>query len=128
MYAYFLLCEKSNIKKKHYYKKALVLMMIVSIAFGILISFTGDSSGKYLAQYEPLKLAAAEGLSSTQTHAPLQVGGVFVNNVLKSSINIPGLLSYLASGSLNGVVRGSMHSILIYGRHCGYTTCSILWL
>ena len=37
---------------------------------------TGDLSGKYLAKYEPAKLAAAEGHMVTGPYAPLKIGGI----------------------------------------------------
>ncbi|MGH7488899.1 MAG: cytochrome ubiquinol oxidase subunit I, partial [bacterium] len=71
------------------------------------VGLTGDRSGKYLAKHEPAKLAAAEALRTTQSHAPLKVGGIVQSDgSLQGAVSVPGALSFLATGKFSGVVQG----------------------
>lgn len=74
----------------------------------ILQLITGDQSGKIVAQYQPSKLAALEGVFETQKNAPLYVFG-FPNVETKRidyGIAIPGLLSFLSFGHFDAEVMG----------------------
>ena len=104
-YAWFLLRNKKP-QFVPYYKKALTLLMALALFFALGIGLTGDSSGKYLAQHEPLKLAAAESLYNTQANAPLKIGGINTKDDNDYAIMVPGLLSFLAYGSTSAVVKG----------------------
>jgi cytochrome d ubiquinol oxidase subunit I len=75
---------------------------------GLGVAFTGDVSGKIMTDVQPMKMAAAEALSETQSHAPFSV---FTYGNLSGSehtdvIQIPGLLSFLATGHFDGTVHG----------------------
>ncbi|MFD0712369.1 cytochrome ubiquinol oxidase subunit I [Paenibacillus sp. GCM10027626] len=90
-----------------YYKKALKLTMVSAFVFIIASAVIGDLSGKYLAKYQPEKLAAVEWHFETSTQAPLVFGGVLTaNNELKYGIEIPFALSILAHGYPNAEVIG----------------------
>ena len=105
-YGIFYLKNKSDEKMKTYYRKLIVFTMSIAAIFAVLIGITGDSSAKYLAHDERLKFAAMEGLAKTQAQAPLQIGGYLQHNQLQKSINLPGLLSFLAYGAKNTIVQG----------------------
>ncbi len=94
-------------KTSVYYKKALKLTMISTLAFSLLTAFAGDLSAKFLAEYQPEKLAAAEWHFDTEKHADLIVfGKINENNEVTSAIRIPGFLSFLAGDSFNTEVKG----------------------
>jgi cytochrome d ubiquinol oxidase subunit I len=82
------------------------LMLGVMLVMAGLMGLTGDASAKYLAEYEPAKLAAAEALFTTTAGAPLTVGGVLVDGVWHGTIAIPNLLSWLATGNTNATITG----------------------
>ncbi|MFD2671673.1 cytochrome ubiquinol oxidase subunit I [Marinicrinis sediminis] len=94
--------------KKHvYYKKALKLTMTSALVFAIGTAIVGDLSGKYLAEYQPEKLAAAEWHFETMENAPLILGGVLTeDNEVKYGLEIPYALSILAHGAPNSEVMG----------------------
>ncbi len=73
--------------------------------FGVMVS--GDSSGIQAAKYQPMKLAAAEGLTVGGERAPFSI---------VPGIEIPGLLSVLATHDIDGYVPG-INNLLD-----GYTT------
>jgi cytochrome d ubiquinol oxidase subunit I len=93
-------------KGSEHQKSILVAMAMALLVTAGLLGLTGDASAKYLAHYEPIKLAAAEGLFDTQSHAPLVIGGITTNGHVVGGIKIPGLLSWLAYGSSSAVVQG----------------------
>ena len=81
-------------------------LAIMALIFGVAVGISGDSSAKYIAVNEPYKLAAAEGVIHTQTHAPEIIGGIVGSNHIANGIKIPGLLSFLTTGHTNGTVIG----------------------
>ncbi len=94
--------------KNHvYYKKALNLTMTVAAVFAIATAVIGDFSGKFLAEYQPEKLAAAEWHFETMTDAPLIVGGILTGEKeVKYALEIPYALSILAHGNPRAEVIG----------------------
>jgi cytochrome d ubiquinol oxidase subunit I len=85
---------------------------------GFLIPFTfaavvtplqiaaGDYAARFLAHYQPAKLAAAEGLFHTGSHVPLHLGGIAQDGQLRYAIAIPDGLSLLVGESPRTVVIG----------------------
>lgn len=89
-----------------YHKKALYLTMKLGLIFSIATALIGDFSGKYLAEYQPEKLAAAEWHLETSESAPLVLYGVLDNGEIKYAIKIPYALSILAHGNPTAEVIG----------------------
>ncbi|MCG5213644.1 cytochrome ubiquinol oxidase subunit I [Streptosporangium sp. KLBMP 9127] len=75
-------------------------------AGGGLIS--GDVLGKIMTQTQPMKMAAAEALYETRQPAPFSLFTIGTLDGTKPifRLEVPHLLSYLATGSLNGRVEG----------------------
>lgn len=90
-----------------YHKKALHLSMVVAFVFAIVTALVGDFSGKYLANYQPEKLAAAEWHFETMEEASLILGGILTeDNEVKYALEIPYALSILAHGTPGAEVIG----------------------
>lgn len=89
-----------------YHKKALYLLMKLGLIFSISTAIIGDFSGKYLAEYQPEKLAAAEWHFETEEGAPLIMFGVLEGEEVKYEIRIPNALSILAHSNPNAEVIG----------------------
>lgn len=88
-----------------------VRSMKIALAFAtvtiILQVFSGDDSARGVAENQPLKLAAMEGLFHTQAHAPLSlIGWVDVDARKVNGLEIPGLLSFLVYHDTSKVVKG----------------------
>lgn len=86
------------------------LKMGLSVAFiaVILQFFSGDSSGRAVAEHQPAKLAALEGVYKTQKEAPMVIAGI-PNNAeqrIDFPVEIPGLLSFLAYRNFDAEVKG----------------------
>ncbi|WP_028548071.1 cytochrome ubiquinol oxidase subunit I [Paenibacillus sp. UNC451MF] len=94
-------------KKHAYYKKALKLTMLAGLVFSLLTAVIGDMSGKFLAEYQPEKLAAAEWHFETSAQAPLVLGGFLnENHEIHYGLKLPFALSILAFGKPSAVVTG----------------------
>ncbi|MBQ8915992.1 MAG: cytochrome ubiquinol oxidase subunit I [Alistipes sp.] len=70
---------------------------IVGILGTFAVMLSGDSSGIQAAKYQPMKLAAAEGLEEGGPRAPFSI---------VPGVEIPGMLSILATHDLDGYVPG----------------------
>lgn len=70
---------------------------IVGIIGTLAVMLSGDSSAIHVAKYQPMKLAAAEGLEDGGEKAPFSI---------VPGVEIPGMLSILATHDLNGFVPG----------------------
>jgi len=89
-----------------YHKKALFLTLKIGLVFSIAAAVIGDFSGKYLAEYQPEKLAAAEWHFETHEGAPLMLYGVLDNREVKYAIKVPYALSILAHSNPKAEVIG----------------------
>ncbi|MCY0889288.1 MAG: cytochrome ubiquinol oxidase subunit I [Alicyclobacillaceae bacterium] len=106
--AYGLLRRVRSQRERQHQEKALMLCLSLGGLFGIMTAISGDASGKFLAKYQPLKLAAGEGLFHSMRHAPLVVGG-WVDAAHQQTIwgiRIPSALSFLATDRWDGYVKG----------------------
>lgn len=70
---------------------------VVGIVGTVALMFSGDRSALHVAEYQPMKLAAAEGLQRGGARAPFSI---------VPGIEIPGMLSFLATGDFDGHVPG----------------------
>lgn len=91
-----------------YHRKGMMLSLGVALVMSIFTANNGHDTAKMLHEYLPVKLAAAEGLFETQSNAPLAIMGTPdpIAGRVVGGIEIPGMLSWLATGSTDGVVRG----------------------
>ncbi|MCA1056602.1 cytochrome ubiquinol oxidase subunit I [Rossellomorea aquimaris] len=97
------------LKKKgsEYHRKALRLTMVSALIFAFGSALAGDLSAKFLAEYQPEKLAAAEWHFETEDNADLILFGTLdENNEVHNEIRLPGFLSFLAGSSFDYEVIG----------------------
>lgn len=69
---------------------------------------TGDQSGKIVAEHQPSKLAAFEGIFETQKNAPLYLFGIpnLETKTVDYGIAIPNMLSILSFGHADAEIAG----------------------
>ena len=100
---------------------------ITGLVSALLLLVTGDTSSKIVAKYQPMKLAAMEGLYNGHEGVPLAGIGVLkpgVQNVTDNSdafyfkIEFPKMLSWLATGDMNAYIPG-INNILKGGYNTG---------
>ncbi|HOF87035.1 MAG TPA: cytochrome ubiquinol oxidase subunit I [Armatimonadota bacterium] len=84
------------------------IALLVAFAASVLQLGAGHFHAVQVAQTQPEKLAAFEGLYVTQAHAPLLIFGIPdpAARTVHYAIKIPGMLSWLATGDPRAVVRG----------------------
>ncbi len=108
--AWFLLKKREVI----FAKRSMVIAGVFGIISSIYIAITGDGSARIVAEKQPMKLAAIEGLYEGRTNAPLVVFGVVSahdstgsqSEAMKFKIEIPNLLSILAFNNSDAFVPG----------------------
>jgi len=93
----------------HMYRRAARVGALVTLVAGLAVAVSGDVQGKIMTEVQPMKMASAEGLYESSTGgAPfsLLTVGSLDGQSEKFSVTVPGLLSFLATGSVNGPVKG----------------------
>ena len=87
------------LKNRHseFARKSMLIGAIVGLAGSGAVMLTGDSSGIHAAEFQPMKLAAAEGLED---------GGNGAAFTIVPGIKIPKMLSILATHDIDGFVPG----------------------
>ncbi len=95
-------------RRDDYHRSGLAIAMAVGVVAAVLQPISGDISARRVETTQPVKLAAAEALFHTQRGAPLLIGGIPDAAAQRSrfGIEIPGLLSFLATHDFRGEVKG----------------------
>jgi cytochrome d ubiquinol oxidase subunit I len=103
--AYYLLSNRESAVARMFVRTGTV----VALVFAMLTIFpTGDRNGANVTTYQPIKLAAMEGLFETSHGAPLAIIGMpdIAHRALIDPILVPDVLSFLAYGNFNANVKG----------------------
>jgi cytochrome d ubiquinol oxidase subunit I len=85
------------------------LALWVMLVAGIGVAVTGDQQAKLMFEQQPMKMAAAEALCTTEAGAGfsiIAIGTPGTQNCDVRTLSIPGLTSFLATGDRNGTVTG----------------------
>ncbi|MFN8077031.1 MAG: cytochrome ubiquinol oxidase subunit I [Kineosporiaceae bacterium] len=84
------------------------LALLVVLIAGIGVAVSGDAQAKLMFKQQPMKMAAAEALCSTESSAGFSVFAVgdVSNSCDVRTLNIPGLTSWLATGDADATVKG----------------------
>ena len=82
-------------------------LVTVMITF-VMIAVTGDWTARIMTEQQPMKMAAAEALYETTEGAPfsLLTIGTLDQSRPVFQIDIPGVLSFMSTGDVKGVVEG----------------------
>ena len=98
---------KKTDDREIYYKGIRFGAVILTIA-GLGVAISGDAQGKIMTEVQPMKMAAAEGLYETETSADFSILsiGKLDGSSATTIIKVPGLLSFLGTGSFSGEVKG----------------------
>lgn len=106
--AFKMIKNRKNERLYQFHRKALLLGLTIGGIFSLVTALNGHESAQLLHEYQPEKLAAAEGLFETQSYAPLAIGGFTDRETqeIKYGIEIPWALSFLAGNRFDTVVVG----------------------
>jgi len=102
--AYKLLKQHSVELFSHAFKIGIITCIIA--VFGVALA--GDMQGKYVVKTQPMKMAAVEALWKTEKSADFSiVAGINEEKEEKTfALQVPGLLSFLATGNFDAEVLG----------------------
>lgn len=91
-----------------FHRKAIAITLPVGIVMAILQPISGDISARFVAENQPVKLAALEGQWETERGAPLRLGGIPDEDAetTRYSIDIPYGLSLLAHHDPDAEIMG----------------------
>ena len=84
-------------REQKFARYSILVGSIVGIVGSFAVMLSGDSSGIHAAEFQPMKLAAAEGLED---------GGQKAAFTIVPGVKVPGMLSILATHDINGFVPG----------------------
>ena len=95
-------------KPSDLHRSALRIALVVGGVAALLQPLSGDLSAQHVAEVQPVKLAAMEGLWETQTRAPLTIGGWPDEQAEETrwGLEVPGALSLLSFHDLDAEVMG----------------------
>jgi cytochrome d ubiquinol oxidase subunit I len=104
IHAFMLRREPDN----RFHRAALAIALLVGGVSAILQPLSGDLLAKRVAKTQPVKLAAFEGQFETEQGAAFRIGGIPDEQARETryAIELPYVLSILAYGDPNAVVRG----------------------
>ena len=89
-----------------YERAAFAIPLTIAALAAPVQVLVGDWAGREVAKMQPTKLAALEGLGTTETGAPVHIGGWYQDGGVKYGIPIPRALSLLAFHDPSARVRG----------------------
>jgi cytochrome bd ubiquinol oxidase subunit I len=93
-------------RRDHYHRAGLIVPLAVLALAAPAQIVVGDWAARTVAEEQPRKLAAMEGLAETTEGADLTIGGVYLDGEVHGGIAIPKLLSLLAFHDPNATVTG----------------------
>jgi cytochrome d ubiquinol oxidase subunit I len=91
-----------------FHRRALAVALLIGAPAALLQPISGDIAARFVAHYQPIKLAAMEGQFKTERGAPLRIGGWpdEAAGETRYALEIPYLLSFLAFKDPTAEVRG----------------------
>jgi cytochrome d ubiquinol oxidase subunit I len=103
-----LMRSKISTAERKYHKKALMIALYFGALTSLATAINGHETAQMLHEYNPRKLAAAEGLFETTRYAPLSIGGYtsLEDQRVKYAIEVPNGLSFLAGDRFDTEVMG----------------------
>jgi cytochrome d ubiquinol oxidase subunit I len=93
-------------RRDRYHRAGLVIPLTVAALVAPVQLVVGDWAARTVAEKQPTKLAAFEGLGPTTRGAPFHLGGIYEDGELRDGIAIPDLLSLLAFHDPDATVEG----------------------
>ncbi|MHB1797341.1 MAG: cytochrome ubiquinol oxidase subunit I [Vulcanimicrobiaceae bacterium] len=103
--SYYLLAHRDESFGRRFVRAGTMVAFVFS---AIAIFPTGDLNGADVTRYQPVKLAAMEGLFASQRGAPLAILGMpdTARETLIDPVFVPDALSFLAYGNVAANVKG----------------------
>jgi cytochrome bd ubiquinol oxidase subunit I len=93
-------------RRDRYHRLGFLVPFVFAAALTPVQIGVGDWAAHFVADYQPVKLAAMEGVFETERGAPLHVGGIAVDGEMRYAIEIPFGLSLLAHWDPDAEIMG----------------------
>jgi cytochrome d ubiquinol oxidase subunit I len=93
-------------RRDRYHMLGFLLPFTVAAILTPVQIMVGDWIARFIADNQPVKLAALEGVYHTARGVPLHIGGVAVDGEIRYAIKIPNGLSLLAHANPNAEIMG----------------------
>jgi cytochrome d ubiquinol oxidase subunit I len=93
-------------RRDRYHRLGFAIPFVLAAAMAPAQVLAGDYAARYVADRQPVKLAALEGQEHTEQGAGEHIGGVVIGGQLRFAIVIPHGLALLAHGDPNATVPG----------------------
>ena len=93
-------------RRDHYHRSGLVISFAVVALAAPAQLVVGDWAARTVAEEQPTKLAAMEGLDETTKGADLTLGGLYYDGEVHGGVTIPDALSLLAFHDPDSTVQG----------------------
>ena len=96
------------VRERALFRGALKVGLVVTLVAGAFTVLSGDNQAKLAAEFEPMKLAAAEAHWDSEEGAPFSTFAVGDTDEGHNPVDvgIPNVLSFLATGEFDGEVHG----------------------
>ncbi len=94
--------------EQEFFTRSFRIAAIFGLISSILVAGVGHAQGQHMVQVQPMKMAAAEALWKTEAPAGFSVIALIDSAQRKNvfDINIPAMLSFLATNSFTAEVKG----------------------
>ncbi|MHA6794554.1 cytochrome ubiquinol oxidase subunit I [Pseudonocardia bannensis] len=93
-------------RRDSYHRLGLMIPLTAAAVAAPVQVAVGDWIANVVADHQPVKLAAMEGLARTHSGVPLSLGGVWIDGELRGALHVPYGLSLLVTHDPNGTVTG----------------------
>ena len=95
-------------RRTRYHRAGLVIPLTIAALVAPVQVIVGDWAGREVADHQPVKLAAMEGLGKTEEGATFHIGGIYdaEKGEVEDGIGIPKLLSLLAAHDPSATIQG----------------------
>jgi cytochrome d ubiquinol oxidase subunit I len=101
----YLILKKKDVEMARPTMKLGLITVVISF---VLIGISGDAIGKVMTTQQPMKMAAAEALYDTTSSAPFSLFTIGSLDGSRSvfQVDVPSVLSFLATGDFHATVKG----------------------
>ncbi|GII56928.1 cytochrome ubiquinol oxidase subunit I [Planotetraspora thailandica] len=93
-------------RRDRYHRLGFLVPFTLAAVLAPVQIVAGDYAARFLAGYQPTKLAAAEAVFPTGPNAPLHIGGLVIGDEIHYALEIPSGLSLLVGFNPGTVVQG----------------------
>ena len=115
---------KQDFEARELWRRVARFGAITMVAAGLVTAGTGHMQGQLVAEYQPAKMAAAEGLCHTEAGAPFTVaafGDCKNEDGMVRFISVPGVYSFMATNDFNAKITGLKEAGDTYAKQYGTT-------